>query len=92
MLVGKASMLPTPELVKEIKRTSSIWIKGKGPQFRGFYWQVGFGGFSVSYSNLDQVRQYILNQENHHREMSWEQEYRLLIEKNGIEFNEWFLD
>ena len=93
LLVGKSSMLLTVDLVKEIKRTSSIWIKSKGEALRGFYWQVGFGAFSVSYSNLGEVKAYILQQERHHREMNWEQEYRVILRKHGVKFDKWdFLD
>jgi putative transposase len=90
LLVLKSSTLLTGELVKEIKRTSSIWMKGK---VKGFSWQAGYGAFSVSSSNLPSVQRYILGQARRHRKMTWEEEYRLLLEKHGIQFDErYFLD
>jgi REP element-mobilizing transposase RayT len=93
LLVGKSGTLLTWQLVKEIKRTSSIWIKTKGPQFSGFRWQVGSGTFGVSYSMIEQVKKYIATQEKHHQEISWEDEYRLLLEKHGVEYDKrYYLD
>jgi REP element-mobilizing transposase RayT len=93
ILAGMSPTLLTAELVKEIKRTSSIWIKGKGDEYRQFNWQVGYGAFSVSYSNITGVRDYIANQDAHHHEMTWEQEFRGLLERHGIEFDErYYLD
>lgn len=88
LLIGMGKGVLTSDLVREIKRTSSIWLKGKGVD--DFAWQVGYGAFSVSYSNLDQVRAYIANQEEHHRVLTWEEEYRMLLERHGIVFDERF--
>lgn len=55
-----------------------------------FAWQTGYGAFSVSYSNLDQVKDYIANQEEHHRTMTWDEEYQALLERHGITFDERF--
>jgi len=91
LLVLKSSILLTDDLVKEIKRTSSIWMKTKG--LAEFNWQSGYGAFSVSYSNIEEVRRYILNQGQHHQNLTWEQEYRKFLEKNGVDFDErYFLD
>jgi putative transposase len=58
-----------------------------------FAWQIGYGAFSVSYSAVPNVRKYILDQERHHETMTWEQEFRALLEKHGIEYDErFFLD
>jgi REP element-mobilizing transposase RayT len=93
ILVRKSSTLLTPELIKEVKRSSSKWIKTKGEAWRDFHWQRGYGAFSVSYSLLENVRQYIVNQPKHHQNITWEDEFRALLIKNGIEFDErYFLD
>jgi putative transposase len=55
------------EWVKELKRVSSRWIKTQGAALKDFEWQRGYAVFSVSQSNLDQVRAYIADQERHHR-------------------------
>lgn len=89
-LVSMGKTILTSDLIKEIKRTSSIWAKEKASSLRDFAWQEGYGAFSVSYSNLDHVREYILHQETHHRQMSWEDEYRTLLDKHGIEYDKRF--
>ena len=57
------------DLAEEIKKSSSKWIKTKGQQYRNFYWQDGYGGFSVSKSGIDVVKAYILNQKRHHEKV-----------------------
>lgn len=54
------------DLIEELKRNSSRWIKTKGTQYAQFAWQGGYGGFSVSQSKVDVVKRYIENQKNHH--------------------------
>jgi putative transposase len=65
-----------------LKANSSKWI---GEQGIKFFWQEGYGAFSVSSSNLDQVTRYIQNQEAHHRKTSFEDEFRALLRKHGVE-------
>src|SRR5215213_9021330 len=60
---------PIASVVKEIKRTSSGWIKDVNPKLAKFYWQGGYAAFSVSQSNLVEVISYIDNQEEHHKRM-----------------------
>jgi putative transposase len=88
LLVRKNPSCTTAELVKEIKRTSSKWLKDKGVGYGKFNWQAGYGAFSVSHWDLEKVRGYIENQETHHSKMSWEEEYRKLLIKHGVEFDE----
>ena len=76
------------EWVKELKRTSSIWIKEQGSEFSGFAWQGGYSDFSVSKSNVDQVRDYIENQKEHHRKLSFQDELRAFFRKHDIDWDE----
>ena len=76
------------QLIKEIKATSSAWLKEQGKGLADFYWQAGYGAFSVSHSNKDQVKEYIANQEEHHRTRTFQEEFRLLLQRHGIEFDE----
>jgi REP element-mobilizing transposase RayT len=76
------------DLIEEVKTSSSKWIKTKGPNYRDFYWQGGYGAFSVSESNRGAVIAYIQSQEEHHRTMSFQDEFRLLCAKHGIEIDE----
>jgi len=79
------------KLVEEIKRHSSRWIKTKDLYYTEFGWQGGYGGFSVSSSLHEKTRSYIVNQEEHHKKMSFKQEYILFLKEYGIEYNEQFL-
>lgn len=75
-------------VVKEIKRPSSSWIKATSPRLAKFYWQAGYGAFSVSQSNLEDVIRYIENQEDHHRRITFQEEYRAFLKAYGIEYDE----
>jgi putative transposase len=78
--------LAPAKVVEEVKKESSKWAKEKvHPRF---YWQGGYGAFSVSASNEAQVVAYIRNQEEHHREMTFQDEIRRLMEKHGQELDE----
>ncbi len=79
------------ELLQKIKTTSSKWIKTLDAEYRGFSWQRGYAAVSVSPSQLDVVLQYVRNQEEHHRSRSFQEEYRELLRKHGIEFDEQFV-
>jgi putative transposase len=76
------------EMVKEVKRSSSIWIKTHDPKLRQFAWQGGYGMFSIGFSQIHAVRRYIENQEEHHRKTSFQDEFRLLFKKYEVDFDE----
>ncbi|HUE80945.1 MAG TPA: IS200/IS605 family transposase [Pyrinomonadaceae bacterium] len=75
-------------VVKEVKRTSSGWVKELSPKFSKFSWQGGYGAFSVSQSNLENVIRYIENQDEHHRRVTFQDEYRAFLKAYGIEYDE----
>jgi len=74
--------------VKEMKRASSIWVKKRAPELHEFAWQTGYGVFSVSASNVEAVKTYIMGQKEHHKKLTFQEEYRLLLEKHGVEWDE----
>lgn len=76
------------KIVEEVKKGSSKWMKTEGTLNEEFYWQNGYGAFSVSQSNVEQVRQYIENQAEHHRRITFQEELRSLFRKHEIEFDE----
>jgi putative transposase len=80
--------LSQADFVEAMKKTSSKWIKALEPKYRGFYWQRGYGAFSVSPSQLQAVLEYVESQEEHHRTRSFQEEYRDFLGKYGIEFDE----
>ncbi len=71
-----------------MKKTSSKWIKALDARYRGFFWQRGYGAFSVSLSQLDTVLDYVKAQQQHHRTRTFQEEYRELARKHGIDFDE----
>ena len=77
------------DVIMEFKRATSIWMKEQDPQKYGaFYWQAGYGAFSVSQSAVETVRQYIANQAQHHSRQTFQDEFRELLRRHEIEFDE----
>jgi putative transposase len=74
--------------VKELKRVSNGWVKDHGDKYSKFGWQSGYASFSVSQSNLEQVKEYISSQEEHHRKIGFQDELRALLRRHGVEFDE----
>jgi REP element-mobilizing transposase RayT len=72
------------QAVGMIKANSSRWMK---QHQKGFAWQEGYGAFTVSLEDTAAVARYIRNQEEHHRRMTFEQEYLVLLEMNGVKFD-----
>jgi REP element-mobilizing transposase RayT len=75
-------------LLKELKASSSSWIKTKSNELQFFQWQAGYGAFSVSQSNVEAVTTYIEQQETHHSTMSYQEEYRELCRRHSVEIDE----
>jgi REP element-mobilizing transposase RayT len=75
-------------LVREIKRDSSKWIQENEPKLRGFHWQAGYGVFSISPSHVNALTRYIENQEEHHRVVTFQEEFRRICKKYGVEIDE----
>ena len=76
------------EMVKEVKRGSSLWLKTKGPDLRDFAWQNGYRIFSIGSSQIEGVRNYIAGQEEHHQKVSFQDEFRQFLRRYRIEFDE----
>ena len=76
------------KLVEEVKSHSSKWIKNKGDNYRNFYWQDGYGAFSVNPSQVDTVIAYIAKQHEHHSKKAFQDEYRVFLKKYNVEFDE----
>ena len=79
------------DLVEEIKKSSSKWIKTKGEVYNNFYWQDGYGCFSVSPFMSNTISNYISNQKLHHNVTDCMNEYKTLLNENGVEFDERYL-
>lgn len=80
--------LSIAEFIEQTKKTSSKWIKAVDVRYRGFRWQRGYGAFSVSPSQLQAVLNYIDTQQEHHRTRSFQDEYRDILRRHGVDFDE----
>jgi putative transposase len=76
------------KLVEEVKSHSSKWIKDKGKSYENFYWQDGYGAFSVNPSEVDKVISYIANQKAHHEKKAFRDEYSAFLKKFQVVFDE----
>jgi len=86
LLFGLARTITISKVAEEVKKESSKWAKGIVSAT--FSWQNGYGAFSVSPSNGEKVQAYIANQEDHHRERTFQDEFRALLRRNGVEWDE----
>ena len=91
LLASQARTIALSEWLKELKRASSLWAKKKSPEWDSFQWQAGYGAFSVSESQKERVQTYILSQEEHHRQISFQDELRQFLEKHKVAFNEQYV-
>jgi putative transposase len=76
------------DYLSKLKSHSSGWIKRQGEQYKNFYWQEGYGAFSVGVRELDIVERYILNQKAHHAKKDFKSEFRFMLKENKIDFDE----
>jgi len=88
ILCNFSRTITVANLIETVKTASSKWMKDKGLQYQEFYWQRGYGAFSVSQSKVERARHYIAGQEEHHRHVSFQEEFRELCRKHHIEIDE----
>ena len=87
-LFALSRVLTVAELVEEVKTESSKWIKHKGREFQNFYWQNGYGAFSIGQSQVPTVKRYIGRQKQHHRRVTFQDEYRKFLKAYEMEYDE----
>ena len=88
VLCGLSRTVTVAELVEVLKRETSKWIKQRAADLGTFHWQNGYGAFSVSQSIVDQVIEYIDRQSDHHRRMTFQEEFRALCAKHNLQIEE----
>ena len=76
------------DVVSKVKQGSTLWLREQHPLLRGFHWQSGYGAFSVSQSSLEEVKRYIRGQKEHHRTKTFQEEFRTLLKRYGLEWEE----
>ncbi|MEK6946994.1 MAG: IS200/IS605 family transposase [Nanoarchaeota archaeon] len=92
LLLSTSKEMSISEVVRLIKTNSSKWVHETYPQKQDFAWQTGYAAFTVSYSNLGKVEQYISNQPEHHRKVSFQDEFIEFLKRHHLEYNEQYLD
>jgi putative transposase len=91
ILFDMGKMVAPVKFVEEVKRESSKFVKTLGAQYAKFYWQRGYGMFSVSPKDRDEAEYDVRNQEEHHRQRTFQDEYRAMLTRYGIEFDEQYV-
>jgi len=87
LLTSLSRTITVSDFVKEIKRVSTHWLKEQDG-LADFHWQAGYGSFSVSPSLCSEVDRYIVNQDQHHKKMTFTEEFRIICAKHGVEIDE----
>ena len=91
ILFSLARVVTIANIVEEVKTSASKWIKTKGREFRNFHWQKGYGAFSIGQSNVASLKRYIESQKEHHRRITFQDEYRKFLAAYGIDFDERYI-
>lgn len=91
LLIGAPATIAPAKIAQLIKGGSSAWIHAEFPQLKDFAWQDGYGAFTVSKSAVPDVGTYIENQRKHHRKLTFQDEFRALLDRHGIEYDERYL-
>jgi REP element-mobilizing transposase RayT len=87
LLVSLSKNWAIAPLLENLKKDSSRWIKSQGSQFRDFYWQTGYGAFSVGESTAQAVKFYIARQKEHHKRTSFQEEFLAILKKYNVNFD-----
>lgn len=91
IFIGYKPTIAIPDLVKDIKLASGLWINEKKPTPHKFNWQEGYGAFSYRLRDIDEICWYIQNQDEHHRKKSFKEEYIQMLNDFSLEYEEKYL-
>ncbi|MBS1790787.1 MAG: IS200/IS605 family transposase [Acidobacteria bacterium] len=91
LLISQSKNVALSDLVREIKQSSSKWIKTQGKEFANFHWQDGYGAFSVGKSQVEPLRGYLARQKIHHQKQNFEDELREVLRSYDVEYDERYL-
>ena len=91
LLCRFSKTISVADLIRELKRDSSKWLKEQAPGLRTFGWQNGYGTFSISPTHVAALIKYIQNQAEHHRKETFQEELRRIFRLNGVEFDEQYV-
>jgi putative transposase len=88
LLVRQPRTAKVSDFIGHLKRNATKWMHTKGSEYKDFAWQDGYGAFSIGYSQLESVINYIDRQKQHHQKFTFEEEYKLVLQKYNIHYDE----
>ena len=88
ILTALPANVAVADAMRVVKTNSSRWVHQTWPQRRSFAWQSGYGAFSVSQSNVEEVERYIARQEEHHKHVSFQEEFLVFLKRHGVAYDE----
>ena len=91
LLLSASPTIAPSKIAQLLKGGSSAWVHDTFPAMKAFAWQDGYGAFTVSRSNVEDVAAYILGQREHHRHKTFQEEYLAFLQKHGIQYDEKYL-
>jgi len=91
MLVSLSKNDALSDLLENVKKDSSVWMKKQGRRYKDFYWQEGYGAFSIGQSGVPALKRYIANQKQHHKKRSFQSELLGLLKKYEVEYDERYI-
>jgi REP element-mobilizing transposase RayT len=91
LLLSQSKNIALSHLMEEIKKSSSKWIKTKGPTLRSFGWQDGYGAFTIGQSQVEVLKRYIAVQKKRHKKQTFEEELVTLLNKYGVQYDERYI-
>jgi putative transposase len=91
LLISMDKKMSMSDLMENVKKDSSKWIKDRGREFEEFHWQDGYAGFSIGKSMQDKVEKYIANQKKHHRRDGFKEELLKLLKKYEVEYDQRYI-
>jgi len=91
LLISQSKNIALADLLEDLKKDSSKWIKTMGRDYRDFYWQGGYAAFSIGESGVEPLKRYIANQKEHHKKRTFQDELRALLKKYKVEYDERYI-
>lgn len=91
LLISQSKNIALSRLMEEIKKSSSKWIKTKGPALRTFAWQTGYGAFTIGQSQVEALQNYIARQKERHKKLTFEQELVAFLKKYQVPYDERYI-
>ncbi|MEO6726871.1 MAG: IS200/IS605 family transposase [Blastocatellia bacterium] len=91
LLISQSKNIALSDLLKEVKQSSSKWIKTQGKEFSDFQWQDGYGAFTIGKSQVETIRNYFANQKIHHQKQDFQDELREVLNRYDLGYDERYL-